>query len=364
MPETHHPSLLLLARALSGRPVEVPYSSRRARTRLLEMAADHGVAAMLEHRIREGSVHGLTHEDRTALGAVYRNAAAYDLMLNAATRKTLDLLAAAGVPVLLLKGTPIAFLYYQDTYLRIRCDTDLFIRTVDRDRAAGALASSGYRIAGLDQGAHSSKQFVAMPSARQGSAMAFDIHWGLSNRVLFSRTLEFDECWETRRPLPALGADAYTLSPPHLLLHACIHRVAHGRNAMRDRLIWLYDMHLILDRFSAEDCDRFQRSAVAKQVGMLCLDALAMCRYYFHTPYPEGYPATLGRNSRREPSARLLYASKPRWVLADFLALRTLHGRLAFAGELLFPPHLAGITGSLPRMRAWMARLLSKIRAP
>jgi len=131
----------------------------------------------------------------------------------------------------------------------------------------------------------------------------------------------------------------YAVSP-QLLLHACIHRTS---------------------GFSAEDFDRFQRLALEKQVGMLCLDALAVCQYYFRTTYPEGYLTALTRNHRREPSARLLHASKPRWVLADLLALNRPHERLAFAAELLFPPHLAATTGWLPKTKAWMARLLSGI---
>ncbi len=358
MPDTHHPRVLLLATALSGRPIQVP----RAVTRLLKTALDHGVAAMLDRRTREGIVHGLTDKGRTTLNAAHRDTAAYGLMLTAATRKTIDLLAAADIPVLLLKGTPIAFRYYPEPYLRTRCDTDLFIRAVDTNMAAEVLASNGYRISGLNRRLYSSKQFIAAsPLSRQGVTLSFDIHWRLSNRVIFNDILHFEECWKTRQLLPELGSNAYTLASPQLLLHACIHRIAHGRNTMRNRLIWLYDIHLIAGRFSAEDFGRFQRLAVEKQVGMLCLDALVMCQYYFRTSYPERYLTAMTCNYRREPSAHLLHASKSRWALADLLALKTLRERLAFAGELLFPPHLTEATGWLPRMKTWLARLLSKI---
>jgi len=362
MSDTYHPSLALLARALSGRPVQVPHASPEAVTRLLQTALSHGVAAMLDRRVREGIVHGLADQDRTTLHLASRDQIAYDLRLTAATRKTIDLLAKADIPVLLLKGTPVALRYYRAPYLRIRCDTDLFIRAADTDTAAQVLASNGYRLSGLDQGSYASKQFVALSPSRQDLAVPFDIHWRLRNRVIFNHILQFEECWGTRRPLPELGSNAYMLSPSQLLLHACIHRIAHGRNTMRNRLIWLYDIHLITGGFSAEDCDRFQRLALEKQVGMLCADALVMGQYYFHTTYPAGYLTALTRNHHREPSARLLHASKPRWVLADLLALNRLHERLAFAAELLFPPHLAAATGWLPKTKDWTARLLSGIR--
>ncbi|WP_165741811.1 nucleotidyltransferase domain-containing protein [Candidatus Thiosymbion oneisti] len=361
MSDTYHPSVLLLARALSGRPIQVPRPSRKVATRLLKTATSHGVTAMLDYRVRQGIVHGLADEDQKALRAANHKQVVYDLMLIAATRKTIDLLATADIPVLLLKGTPIALRYYQAPYLRIRCDTDLFIQAADTDLAAEVLASNGYRLSGLDQGSYASKQFVALSPSRQDFAVSFDIHWRLSNRVIFNNILQFEQCWRTRQPLPELGGSAYMLSPPQLLLHACIHRIAHGRNTMRNRLIWLYDIHLITSGFSAEDFDRFQRLAIEKQVGTLCLDALVICQYYFHTTYPKGYLTAMTRNYRQEPSAHLLHASKPRWALADLLALNTLHERLAFADELLFPPHLAEATGWLPRMKAWIARLLAKI---
>lgn len=360
MSDTYHPNVLLLARALSGRRVRLPRASEQAVTGLLKTARDHGVLAMFDRRGQEGIVQGPIDKNRTASGAKNRDYAAHDLMLTAIIRKTLDLLAAADIPALLLKGTPIGFRYYRSPYLRTRCDTDLFIRTADREMAAEVLASNGYRITGLDRRFHPSKQFAAVHRFRQGSAVSFDIHWKLSNRTLFDDILPFEECWETHRPLPELGDNAYMPSPPQLLLHACIHRIAHGRNTMRNRLIWLYDIHLITQGFSAEDFERFRRLAIEKRVGMLCVDALVMCQYYFRATYPAQYLATLAHNRRQEPSARLLRASKPRWVLADLSALETLHEKLAFSRELLFPPRLAEETGWLPRTKTWVVRLLSK----
>ncbi len=361
MPVTYHPNLSLLAAMLSGRQVQLSRSYRRAATKLLKTALDHGVTAMLDIRVREGTVRGLIEEDRKGLRKVAFAQGAYDLILNAATRRALDLLAAENIPALLLKGTPVAYLYYEDTYLRRRCDTDIFIRSTDREQAAEVLAANGYGISGLHQRSLSSKQFVATQATRQGFVVSLDIHWRLSNRVLFNDILRFEECWETRQPLPVLGGNAYTLSAAHLLLHACIHRIAHGRNTQRNRLLWLYDIHLITGRLSTEDFGRFKQLAMEKQVGALCRDAFVMCQYYFRTRYPEHYLSALARNQRLEPTADLLQASKPRWVLADLLVLKTLRQKLAFAGELLFPPHLAEEKRLLPRIKSWTTHLLSRV---
>jgi len=360
MPGAYHPDLLLLASALTGRPVHIRRKSRQGAGRLLQAARDHGVAPLLSLRSHAGTLHGLSEEDRKTLSADARANAVSDLMLNAATRRTLDLLAAADIPVLLLKGTPIAFLYYGDTYLRVRCDTDLFIRAADTQATADLLASEGYRISGLGQRPYASKQFGATLSTNAGCG-TFDIHWKLSNRISFHHVLRFDECWESRRPLPDLGSNAYTLSPLHLLIHACLHRIAHGGD-LRNRLLWLHDIHLIASAFSAEELEQLQQLVLEKKVGTLCQDALAMCQYYFRTRYPTGYLTALSKNRRREPTSRLLQASKPKWALADLRRLKTPKAKLAFAGELLFPPHLAAEPGVLPWLRAWTAHVRSRMK--
>lgn len=361
MPDTYHPDLLLLATALIGRPVKLPGPSRPLAKRLLRSAGEHGVTQLLARRVREGSVHGFTDEERDTLNKSARSQAAYDLLLNEATSKTLDLLKAANVPALLLKGTPVAVLYYPDTYLRTRCDTDILIPTTDTQRAAGVLAAHGYQISGLGGRTYSSKQFSAVHVTERGFGSSFDIHWRLSNRVLFRDLLQFDACWETRQSLPRLGNNAYTLSPADLLLHACIHRIAHGRNTERNRLIWLYDAHLMASSFSSEDFVRFRELAIEKGVGTLCQDALAMCQYYFRTSSPEGYLAALARNRRQEPTAGLVKASKRKWAIADLMALKTRHEKLAFAGELLSPPSMAEYSGFLPRARSWTKHLLARL---
>jgi hypothetical protein len=307
-------------------------------------------------------VRGLGDEDRDTLSKETRSHAAHDLLHNQATSQTLDLLKGANIPALLLKGAPIAFLYYGDSYLRPRCDTDIFIRPTDTNRAADILSSNGYQISGLGLRTHSSKQFSAFHPTGHGLGFSFDMHWKLSNRVLFNDILQFPECWQTRQPVPQLGCNAYTLSAAHLLLHACIHRIAHGRNTDRNRLIWLYDIHLITSAFSSDDFDRFQNLAIQKQVGTLCQDALVMCQYYVRTAYPEGFLIALARHRRREPTAGLIKASKRRWATADLLALKTPRERLAFAGELLFPSSLAEENAILPTVKSWTAHLLARFR--
>jgi hypothetical protein len=83
-----------------------------------------------------------------------------------------------------------------------------------------------------------------------------DAHWRISAMPLFSGAFEFDELFEMSVALPALGAHARGLAPVHAFAHASIHRASNVCSGIGDRLKWLYDLHLLAQRFNADDWDR------------------------------------------------------------------------------------------------------------
>ena len=152
---------------------------------------------------------------------------------------------------------------------------------------------------------------------------------------MFRRTLPFDECRQTSQAVPALGSNARTLSITGLLLHACIHRIAHGRNTEHNRLIWLYDIHLLVQAMSESEVSEFRARAIERKVGAVCADALEVSHDLFNTALPPDLVAQLKSNARKEPSAKLIHASKLRWAWEDMQALDNIQQKIAFARELL-----------------------------
>jgi len=332
-----------LAAALAGRPVDFSGLPQGQTARL---AALQGCGALLQARLHEGTAIGLPESEQSILVELAQQQAAIDLAARHRTRKALTLLAAAGIDVLLLKGTPLAHLHYAAPYHRWRSDNDLYIGHQDRARTKTLLTERGYTLERSDMREHTSKQMVATrPSA--GHAVNFDIHWKLSNRVLFADTLPFDECWESRQPVPTLGEHAWALSDIDLLLHACIHRIAHGRGSERNRLIWLYDIHLLWTALGEQAKEAFIEKALDKKIGAVCADALQVCEKIFspvgarHAGEDEpiarmaGSYSDLLKNVEKEPTARLIEAGKLRWAWADLMATPGLKNKLQFAGELI-----------------------------
>jgi hypothetical protein len=322
-----------LAKAISGEQISLKDFDDEA---ILNAANTHGIVPFLDHQIHQGTLTGLSDAVCKKLSQLSKSQAAQDLLLNNCTRKTLDLLAQHQLPVLLLKGTPVAQLYYEQPYQRSRCDTDLYIREQDTKATAELLTQNGYQVSGLGKRKYSSKQFDASIGSFQQAQTHFDIHWKLSNRVMFRATLPFEDCYQNRQAVKTLGPSAYTLSAVDLLLHACIHRIAHGRNTERDRLIWLYDVHQLVEAMDEVELEEFKNKAKERLVGVLCADAIEVAQELFGTGLPEGFLVGLRENENNEPSAKLIHSSKLRWAWEDMRSLKGVWEKTAFAKELLF----------------------------
>ena len=124
-------------------------------------------------------------------------------------------------------------------------------------------------------------------------------------------------------------------SPIDALLIACIHRAAHHRDAAD--LIWVYDIHLIAARLTAEEWTRFVDLAVDRQVSQLCARGLQLAADGFHTQIPDGVRDRL--SGKREASSIFLRRDL-RGVDRLAADLRALGPRRAprLLKEHLFPP--------------------------
>ena len=290
MTNTEQNLWLILAQAISGQETSLADFDD---DKILEQANLHGIPQLLNSQVQTGILSGVNDGLIEQLKSESFRSAAFDMTMNAATCKTLDLLAEREIPALLLKGTPVAHLYFPATYLRTRCDTDVYIWEDDLEKAIAVLSGDNYHISKSESREISSKQFVAAMPSVQSTYIHFDMHWKLSNRVMFQHTLPFDECLETSQPVPSLGPNAMALSKTDLLIHACIHRIAHGRNTERNRLIWLYDIHLLIGAMSDAELQQFPVTAKQKSIGCLCADALEVCQDLFGTELPADFLSQL-----------------------------------------------------------------------
>ena len=251
----------------------------------------------------------------------------------------LEALTAQGILPILFKGTPLAYGVYGEPGLRPRGDTDLLIRRDERERVRRAMSALGYGATNYSDGEFLFHQFEMARDDPFGVSHALDFHWKISTESVFADLLAYDELAADCASVPALGPHARGVGLVHALLLACLHPVMHHRN--EERLIWLYDVHLIASRLSPAEFERFARLAAAKGVAAICAHVLDLARSRLGTPVPGAVAAALAAaaHATAEPSAVYL-APERRWsdeLVSNVRGLPRWSDRLKLLREVAFP---------------------------
>ena len=173
-----------------------------------------------------------------------------------ALAQSLAALAAAGVPVIVLKGAALAETVYANLALRPMVDLDLLVHHQDVSTALTTLASLGYVpvAAEAQTGATVAfeNEFPLCKPGRQDTLL--EVHWSLINSPYYQQRLTTDWFWATATPYQVEGVAVLCLGPEALLLHLCAHLTFHHHD---ERLLWLHDvaevLHVDHDRIDWEE---------------------------------------------------------------------------------------------------------------
>ncbi len=267
--------------------------------------------------------------------------AAADLVREAELRRLLAAFDRAGLRPLLIKGAALAHTLYRRPDLRQRVDTDLLIPPAARAEANRVLLEASYEAVAHVSGTWVNHQAPYVKRQDGATIHIVDLHWRIANPQPFATVLSYDEMLRTAVALPHLGAAAVAPSPAHALLLACVHRVAHHRDA--DLLVWLYDVHLLASAFGDEDWARFLHLMHARAVASVCRETFARAFERFGTSVPEaartGGQRPAAEAAERSTAGYLATHRRPvQNVVFDLRALPTWGARWRLVCEHLFPP--------------------------
>lgn len=305
--------------------------------RLIEYCDAEDLSSLAYHAL--GSASDWPDAVRERLAARARAEAAIEMVRAVELRRAIDALDARGVRAVLFKGTALAYTRYARPWLRPRADTDLLIRRDDRPSAREALEALGYTLTPAGAGDLVFRQFELQRQDEHGVVHALDIHWQISNQERFARLFDDEDAWNRVENVPALGSHARAAGAIDALLISCVHPVMHHRD--EERLIWLYDTHLIASSMDEREWSSFAALASEKGVAAVCAHGLAMARARLGTLIPPHVRADLDAAARHyEPTAEYLAPNRS-WraeVASNFRALPNWRSRLRLLGEMAFPP--------------------------
>jgi hypothetical protein len=356
------PSLRALLR---GEPAAWPEdASSEDAAQLLESIQQHGAGPLVYSRLIDSSwpVHAALRD------AAIRAAAMESLRL-ADLRALLAAFAGRNIRVVIIKGTGLAYELYDAPEQRPRGDTDLLIAQTDREAVRRLMYDLGY----ASQLTSGDTLAVRQQSFSRGGHV-YDVHWDISNSPVVRDALPFEEIAGRAIAVPRIAANALAPSHADALLLACIHRVAHHHDT--ERLIWLYDIHLLREAMTHDEHARFWHRAAERRVVTICERSIELADEWF-AMLPHDRAGDYLRDdtrTREEPSAAFLDRHRRRAaVLGGDLKALDWRGRLRRLRELALPPvgfmrqsFPSAPTVALPALYLWrgargMLRLLRRV---
>jgi hypothetical protein len=236
------------------------------------------------------------------------------LRLNVELKRVTAALAAAGVPVIVLKGPAIAPGLYATPVLRPYDDLDLVVRPEDEAAAVAALRGSGFveqRWAAQDleqarmaQVEELTKKERAFWTADRQSLV--ELH--VDTLRLFLRAAGEAARWQRAVPAPH-APGALMLCPEDQLVQLSVHGHRHGYS----RLGWLKDLDVFVRAYAAQlDWELVRASAAEEGVQATVWYSLRLTAALLGTPVP---PSALIRLRPAGPLPALYGALWPTTVL-------------------------------------------------
>jgi hypothetical protein len=327
-----------IAALLRGEPTN---SSRRTdNSSALDVARYHGVTPLLDARFAAEAAAGWP--------ASFRKACHEDALLHAAGElvgeryllEALSALAGQRVPSLVLKGTALAYSHYPSPMLRPRVDCDLLVAPSNRDAAARVLEALGYARVSGPAGTYVGYQTALVRTRSSRPVHTIDLHWRISDCQSFAWLFTFEELLGESVALPTLGPDARRTGDAHSLLLALLHRAGNNLyegQGFGDRLIWLYDFHLLIDAMSAAELARFVQLATDKKVAAIAMDGLRRCAAFFPSHRLDEAIAALERSPDAASGAKLLRAGRIGREWLELRAIPTNSARIAYLAARVCP---------------------------
>jgi putative nucleotidyltransferase-like protein len=350
---------------LRGERAEWPAeATAAAASQLVESIEQNGLAPLVYARSPDWPI-------RSSLREFAIRAAAGETARLIDLRAVLAAFEVNGIRVLIIKGTGLAYDIYPSPELRPRGDTDLLIAESDIEKVRTILYGRGYT-SPLTSG---DTLAIRQQSFTRGGHV-YDVHWDVVNSPIVRDALPFEELVSRVIAVPRIAPYAFAPSHVDALLLACIHRVAHHHDI--ERLIWLYDIHLLRESMIADEHARFWRLAADRRVVAICERSIELADEWFATAPHDPARDWLAEDERTrdEPSAALLDHDRTRGAALVYdLKVLGWRARLRRLRELALPSigfmrqsFPSAPAAALPALYVWrgargVLRLLRRVRS-
>lgn len=238
---------------------------------------------------------------------------------------------------MILKGEAMAYACYRQYQERPMTDLDILVPDTRLKSVSDSLIEAGYRRADSSSGDLVMPQISFSKILTPGVTNVLDVHTALFNRPGLQKLLGYEEllicAQHGKHPaglIPSLG---------NLLIHASLHLMAHHFNSRR--LIWLYDIKLLLEKMRDEDDQHVITFCQRHRLAAAILKAVQASRLVF----PSGHCALSDQLEKQAvaqiaphiATGLLKAESQSSVVIQDWNSLRGIRQRGTWLRQHLLP---------------------------
>jgi len=255
---------------------------------VLDRARTHAIVPLVHRNLERLEFYRVPTPTRERFAGLTRVNAFRNILLREDLRHALQLLGAAALPVIPLKGVALAASLYGDSALRVSSDLDILVPHDAVARAFDLLLADGYEAAEAYTVGRSEIDWLLASNMEYGFVRRrpelvtiLELHWDIAWRwQREGRAAE--QIWKGAQPRVILGSRAWAMSPEWEALYLMIHAARHRWQELK----WVVDIHELCVR-GAVPWDAVFEIAAAFGWDEAVRVSLSLCETLFDSPVPE-----------------------------------------------------------------------------
>lgn len=224
------------------------YLSNIDHLKAYEVAIKHGVVGIIHEKIKNITVSSDFPEFISKINNYHDSYRILNNFIDYEATSVLKRLKKEKIDVVVLKGFSLAQQVYSAPNLRPKTDIDILIRSEDKEIIKNMFQSLGYINPRGWEPKAIINQFSYKKTLGKGVSVYFDIHLKISNSKKIENILNYEDLLNNANTKTCDGINLVNI--PHALTHAVFHLLGHKSSGDMVKLIWYYDIYLLVKTIS------------------------------------------------------------------------------------------------------------------
>lgn len=245
---------------------------------LFNMAVEHGVTGLIYSNFAKLNTLELK-QFFAQIKSFNQHKVIATRFLDEEAKKLLNFFVEQNIPVVVLKGFALAHAIYPTPESRTKSDIDILIDPKYHQQTKQVFSQQGYKNPRGWEPTAISNEFSMSKRIGEGMHVLFDVHTKISNSKVIEDLITFEEISSSANVTSLLGIKL--VNKPYALIHAIVHLLNHRSAGDMIKLIWHYDIYLLVEQFAPLELKQTKQLIAQKGLARICAACLELTLGYF-----------------------------------------------------------------------------------